>query len=368
MDRRTVLAGLGVVGLGMAAGTGAAVTAKAGTLLWRCGTPAGLTTLVPAGGVVCAGILNLGPDTKNGIYAINAATGKEAWTQWAGPLPIIAGPGIVYCAGDYEITGGGILAVSTAHGKMLWSSMVTNLGAAPTWGLYYDGTVYAAIAGGITLGVAAVSGQTGKEHWFARNPFPPTALAVGAGTVYTGWLTDAELGTGEVTALDAVTGARRWTTRLSGSPGQLAVTGEVIVGIMSSVATFALEASSGKVLWQSKRIPTRALAAGNGVVYTSPGPLAARDARTGRYLWLQGDGEDQPGQLLLVGETLYAASGNLRVRALSASTGSQLWSYTLPASGTSAETGIMVAGSGALYLTLQNPRTGNLSNVYAIKT
>ena len=98
MDRRTVLAGLGVAGLGVAAGTGAAVAAKAGTLLWRCGTPAGFTTLVPAGGVVCAGILNLGPDTKNGIYAINAATGKQAWTLWGGPLPIIAGPGTVYCA------------------------------------------------------------------------------------------------------------------------------------------------------------------------------------------------------------------------------------------------------------------------------
>src|ERR1700733_7209661 len=132
--------------------------------------------------------------------------------------------------------------------------------------------------------------------------------------------------------------------------------------------TFALEASSGKVLWQSRRVPTRALAAGNSVVYTSPGPLAARDARTGKYLWRQDDAEDQPDQLILAGETLYAASSNLRVRALSASTGRQRWSYTLPASGTSAETGIMAAGSGALYLTLLNPRTGNLSNVYAIKT
>ena len=246
--------------------------------------------------------------------------------------------------------------------------MLTSPSDAPVWGLYDDGTVYAAVPAGVTIGVAAVSGQTGKERWFARNPFPPTSLAVGGGTVYTGWLTDAELGTGEVTALDAVTGARRWTTRLSGSPGQLAVTGEVVVGILGSVATFALETSSGKVLWQSRRVPTRALAAGNGVVYTSPRPLSARDARTGRYLWRQDEGEDQLDQLILDGDTLYAASSNLRVRALSASTGRQLWSYTLPASGTSTETGIMVAGGGALYLTLQNSRTGNLSNIYAIKT
>ena len=368
MDRRTVLAGLGVAGLGMAAGARATVAAKAGTLLWRCGTPAGLTSLVPAGGVACAGILNLGPDTKSGIYAINAATGKEAWTLWGGPLPIIAGPGMVYCAGDLEIADNGMLAVSTADGKKLWSSVLTTPSATPMAGLYKDGTVYAAVPVGVTIGVAAVSGQTGKERWFAGNPFSPASLAVGAGTVYPGWLTDAELGTGEVTALDAVTGARRWTTSLSGSPSQLAVTGEVVVGIMSGVATFALEASSGKVLWQSRRVPTRALAAGNSVVYTSPGPLAARDARTGRYLWRQDDAEDQPDQLILAGETLYAASSNLRVRALSASTGRQRWSYTLPASGTSAETGIMAAGSGALYLTLLNPRTGNLSNVYAIKT
>jgi outer membrane protein assembly factor BamB len=367
VDRRTVLAGLGVAGLGMVAGAGAAVTAKAGTLLWRSGTPAGLTTLVPADGVVCAGIVGTRPNTLSGVYAINAATGKEAWTQWAGPLPIIAGPGMVYCTGS-ELVGGAILAVDTAHGKELWVSLVDNPGGPPAWGLYDAGTVYAAVTVGSTLGVAAVSGYTGKEHWFARNPFAPTALAVGGGAVYTGWQTDAVLGAGEVTALDAATGALRWTTRFGGTPVQLAVTDTVIVGNISSVASFALDASTGTVLWQSRMAPARGLAAGNGVVYT-PGPLAARDARTGRYLWRQDGGDDQPGQLILVGETLYAAYSNLRIRALSALTGSQLWSYTLPASGTSIETGLMVAGSGALYLTLQNSSTGDdLSNVYAIKT
>jgi outer membrane protein assembly factor BamB len=367
MDRRTVLAGLGMVGLGMVARASATVTAKAGTLLWQCGTPAGLTTLVPTDGVVCAGFLDTEPDNLSVIYAIRSATGKEAWTRRPGPLPIIAGPGMVYCSGSNEIAGGAILAVSAANGRVLWESVVDNPGAWPAWGLYDDGTVYAAVTFGSTLGVTAVSGQTGKKHWFARSPFTPTALAVGAGAVYVASLTDAVFGTGEVTALDAATGARRWTTRLSGSPDRLAVTGGVVAGVMSSAASFALDTRSGTMLWQSRMVPTLALAAGNGVVYTSPGPLAARDARTGKYVW-QDSGDDQPEQLILVGETLYAASSNLRVRALSALTGSQLWSYALPASGSSIETGIMAAGTDALYLTLLNSSTGNLSNVYAIKT
>jgi len=108
--------------------------------------------------------------------------------------------------------------------------------------------------------------------------FLPTALAPGPGAVYVGLWTDVVHGTGEVAAFDAATGARLWTTRLSAVPEQLAVTGTVVVGIMSSVAAFALDAS-------------------NGVVYTSPGPLSARDARTSRYLWLKDGEADQPDQL-----------------------------------------------------------------------
>jgi outer membrane protein assembly factor BamB len=367
MNRRTVLAGLAVAGFGMmtrASTASAAVTVPAGAQLWRCGTPAGLTTLVAAPGVVCAGIINLPPNGKNGIYAIDAATGREAWTQWAGPIPTTAGSGIVYC--DWTE---GIIAVSTSTGKVLWETVLDqlNAGDGPGQSRYDDGVVYTAVQSDATPGIAAVSGQTGKKLWFARTPHSPSAPTVAASTVYTAWQDDVVYGTGELAALDAASGARLWTTQLSGFPTQFAVTGGVVAGIMSGVATVALDVRSGEVLWQSKHSPTLAFAAGNGVVYTSAGPLAARDARTGRYLWRQSGNEDQPEQLILAGDTLYAAYGNLQVRAVSAATGSSLWSHTLPASRTRMQVGIMVAGNSAVYLTLENPATGDLSNVYAIK-
>jgi outer membrane protein assembly factor BamB len=118
-------------------------------------------------------------------------------------------------------------------------------------------------------------------------------------------------------------------------------------------AVSALDASTGGLLWQSADKGTEAIAAGGGVVFTSPEPLAARDARTGKYLWQQNSSADQPWALGLDGDTLYTCGNGRELRALSASTGSPLWSYTTPSSTAS----VMAVGQGVVYVGAFTPTT-----------
>jgi outer membrane protein assembly factor BamB len=382
VNRRTMLAGLaaaGIVVVTRASTASAAVTTAAGRQLWQCATPAGLSTVVAANGVVCAGILapdETSKNAQNGVYAIDAATGKRAWAQWGsgGLLPFTAGPGVVYC-----VSLDGIAAVSTGTGRVLWNNTDLGLadpGAAPVWGLYDGGDVYTTTLGRTGAGVAAITGRTGQKRWFAAAAHPPTALAVGSGAVYVGWPADKG---GVLAALDAATGARLWTKAISTIPGRLALTGGVLVGITSQSAvspsgspdnsTFALDAGTGRVLWQSPDSQLITMVAGNGIVYTSAARVEARDVRTGRYLWRQSGEQGQPEVLILAGDTLYAAGARLRVRALSASTGRTLRSYTLPVSGPAAagETGTLAVGNGVLYIGTELPGSGDPGHVYAIK-
>jgi outer membrane protein assembly factor BamB len=360
VNRRTVLAGFAAAGFGLATGacTASAEATEAGTQLWRCVTPAGsITTLVIADSVVCAGIVATYPDLarKVSVYAIDAATGKEAWTQdgGGGLLPFAAGSGMVYC-----IAGDGLAALSAATGRVLWHSGVGPLNGATgfVYGLYEEETVYTTVG----QGVVAVSGQTGKELWLSRTPGAPTALTFAAGTIYTGWQAN---GAGEVAALDAATGARQWTAEVSTVPGGLAVTGGVVVSTTSleisladklrKFAVSALDASTGRLLWQSANKGTEAIAAGGGVVFTSPEPLAARDVRTGKYLWQQNGSANQPRALSLGGDTLYTCGNGSALRAFSALTGSPLWSYTTPSSTAS----VMAVGQGVVYVGAFTPTT-----------
>jgi outer membrane protein assembly factor BamB len=326
-------------------------------------------------GVVCAGIAALYPDMERtaSVYAIDAATGKKAWTQDGseGFLPFAAGSGMVYC-----LAGDGLAAVSAATGRVLWNSGVGPLNGATgfVYGLYEEDTVYTTVG----QGVVAVSGQTGRELWLSRTPGLPTALAYAAGTIYTGWQVS---GAGEVAALDAATGARRWSREVSTVPGGLAVTGGVVVSTTSleisladklrKFAVSAVDASTGRLLWQSANKGTEAIAAGGGVVFTSPEPLGARDVRTGKYLWQRNGSGDQPWALDIAGGTLYTCGSELR--ALSALRGSPLWTYAMPSS----IAGVMAVGKGVVYVGASDPTTfkpgepgpvQKPGQVYAIRT
>jgi outer membrane protein assembly factor BamB len=302
-------------------------------LLWQAKIPAGLIGVLPAGSVVCLGIDDA-PFANFGSYAVHAATGQKAWTQYgdsAGP-PFAAGPGAVYCTALRGVT-----ALSTATGKVLWTTQVglMNVGPSPVAGLYDSGTVYTSVQAGETVEGTAVAldARTGRRKWTELTPWPATAMAVADGVFYVGCPVQHTARIAELTALDGATGKRRWTTPLDTIPSQLAVTDGVVVastallnGSPKTFSVFALDASTGRKLWQFENKGTQAMVAADGVVYTSPDPLQAIDARTGK----------------------------------------QLWSYQ-QASGTSIESGAMAVGDGVVYTAIEDSLDQHTGTMYAIQ-
>jgi outer membrane protein assembly factor BamB len=375
VNRRRLLAGM--AGLGIAAGTGqlraAAATRTAGTQLWQAATPSGTVGLLAADDVVCATILSPNQNGPAGIYAVHAATGKKAWTQYGDDLlfPFAAGAGMVYSTNIAQLS-----AVSTATGKVLWNSPqlgLINPGLAPVWGVYDSGAVYTTAQARTVSEVVAIDAQDGKKLWSAPTGGLPTALAVSDGTVYVGWGKSAGIGT--LAALDATTGQQLWTTALTTVPGRLTVTASAVAGCTSGLFgnpkkffTFALDTGTGQQLWQNETNgEVLAMAAGNGVIYTSPNPLAALDALTGTTIWDWPFSVDQA-QLLMFDDGVLYASVLPGIRAFAPSTGDLLWHCYLPSPPLGViEEGAMAVGNGAVYQSLDDNADGKPGRIYAIR-
>jgi len=359
ISRRQALAGMGGLaaaslglGLGGQAMAAASTDGRAGRLLWRAPVPVGLNALVPADGVVAVAVSAslFAPQARTGVYAMDSTTGKLAWTSYdSGELvPFAAGRGLVYCAGP-----AGITALSAATGRTRWHHGVgalINASGTAAPGLYDSGTVYTTASPRPYTGksyLIALDGATGRERWTARFPSPVTGFTVTGSVAYAGW------GGTDLAALDAATGALRWKVKTGVAPSQLAATdGVVIAGGFASLNTVALDARTGRQLWQAQSLPVDGLAAADGVVYTLALSVQALDARTGKTLWTQ----DAPGALsiVLARDVLYA-DAYPSLLAFSAATGKQLWSlqqnplawgFTLPDPLYSAT---MTAGDGVLY-------------------
>lgn len=128
-----------------------------------------------------------------------------------------------------------------------------------------DGTMFIATAGGHVM---AVDAKTGDVKWSYLPTGPGLdvrnrGLAVGGGKVYFG-LTD-----GSVSAVDAATGTQAWTTYIGDGPARFGMfvsaapsyaDGKVLVGLASGDAGIkgrfvALDAATGKLIWQFNTIP-----------------------------------------------------------------------------------------------------------------
>lgn len=369
---RTTAAGIGPNGMARnaaAATTAPAVTAApaAPSVLWRHEIASGLAGLVAADGVVCTGITSGGMTDASGVYAMDAATGEQAWTHRGeeAVIPWAAGSGMVYCAAT-----GGVAALSSSTGKVAWMSGAGALGSMPL--VYADGAVYAAFLETTGNVIAAFDGETGHRQWSTTTPQPVTALAAADGAVYLGWANS--MTSGELTALDAATGAHRWTTSLGTIPGQLAITSGVVAvstsaqtGQPKTFATVALDSKAGRILWREPNAGAQTLAAGGGVVCTSPAPLAARHARTGKRIWQRTDAQDQARQLIMADGLLYADRFP-PLRVLSAATGQPLWGYADSAPpGSHAEQSFMAVADGVVFAAFTDVQHSNSGWAYAVR-
>jgi outer membrane protein assembly factor BamB len=209
-----------------------------------------------------------------------------------------------------------------------------------------------------TGGVIALSTTTGEVLW--TFPFGGVAdtnggLALGGGTVYATTLN------GELFALDAATGTKRW--RVSGKNITLETppaVGDRYVYASSHSAIYGVDPASGAERWHLA-IGTSPYGAymtvADGTVFAallsnpqSSGPDAGRlfavDGTTGKRRWtvpVAGGPDLAPA---VVGQVVYIGTNDGVLEARHTATGAQLWSY----SGTTGQIGTnLVVAGGVVY-------------------
>jgi outer membrane protein assembly factor BamB len=330
-------------------------------LLWRREI-GGIVSLAVSGDTLSIGAEGSSADTS----AFDAATGKPLWSIGSSIEPVsvafAAGGGMVLRSGSDANGVDNISAVSAATGHLLWSAPADvgnpNNGTQP-WLILADTAVFALIGlpGSHAVYrddvVLALDGRTGARKWMSRLPPRAKALAVADGVVYAGSTLGSQSVSGEVVALDGATGALRWRVRVGAPVAALAVTGGVVAGcwdILTSVGQpliYGLNAADGRILWQrDPGVVMPFIVAADGRVFAAvDGGFLAVDALSGKLLWKHtGVGSAQtPYALTIAGDAICVGYQN-SVRAFSARTGQELWSY--PAEGVVTK---LAAGSGTVY-------------------
>jgi outer membrane protein assembly factor BamB len=282
-------------------------------------------------------------DSLDAIYALNADTGALIWKYGIdGPAfgsPAVAN-GVVYVSGVDNL-----FALDANTGALLWQYGLTYTSqyCSPT---VVNNIVYFA-SGPYVYALNATSGALIWRYTTAgTNPNPP---AVTNGIVYV------NSGAGTVYALNANTGALIWSKQLGGSlgpprslagtlAGQAVANGVLYVGIQGKpglYTLYALDAGTGAVRWSkllaSLYFETPAVA--NGVVYVvSGGMVYALNAATGAVIWqaagygnspIVANGVVYTGTWIGTGE----GTGYGVITAFNANTGAQLWNYQSDGSG-----------------------------------
>jgi glucose dehydrogenase len=122
----------------------------------------------------------------------------------------------------------------------------------------------------------ALDAETCQEKWRVREPGPSVGLSVNRGAAYLDGRLFRGTSDGDVASYDAQTGRKLWTTHIadrekgeSVPSAPLAWNGLVFVGTAGSDVygvqgrMYALEAGTGKVVWETYTVPTNAPQPGN---------------------------------------------------------------------------------------------------------
>ncbi len=272
-------------------------------------TSAGAPPFVSAGG----GAYVPGLD---GTVTAFSAPGRARWTRNLGgalattPALWRAGDTAILAVGDSE---GRVTGVSASDGKTLWSAQLSGpIGDALT--ATREGFVAPTLASGIWRGgLVGLDGRTGQIKW----RFPPDrTMAAGTATalfdapnnrIY--WNNDE----GTVASLDASSGRVIWQTTVAPADAPIAVMlrarpllfGQILIVGGGDGVLRSLDAGNGKARWKTDlRAPIRALHAANfdgrpAVLAVGAGEIALVDAskgdvierETGTMAWPFGNGK-----------------------------------------------------------------------------
>jgi len=124
--------------------------------------------------------------------------------------------------------------------------------------------------------VVAIDAATCRQRWRVREEGPSTGLRVNRGVAYLDGRLFRGTGEGDVLAYDAATGRKIWTSHLADPEkgeslpsAPIAWNGLVFIGTAGSERygfrgrVFALDAATGKVVWETYTVPTDAPQPGN---------------------------------------------------------------------------------------------------------
>ena len=199
------------------------------------------------------------------------------------------------------------------------------------------------VAAGVHGNVAAFAAKSGEQDWrsHVKKQRLSAGPAIGDGVVVVGTRS------GDVVALDAATGAPKWT-HFVGAPviASPAIGSGVVVVKTIAGAVVGLAPATGKELWTvtestpslTLRFDTRPLVV-DGVAYAgfADGKALAVDAGTGKQVWRKQVASGQGGNLVanmvdvgglmgFAGGDLYVATYQGRLAALDSASGAILWS------------------------------------------
>lgn len=207
---------------------------------------------------------------------------------------------------------------------------------------YVEGRLYWTDTGNI---LHAVDARSGRPVWRFRSDIPLISGVGGNGTLLL-------IGSreGDVVALEAAQGTRRWQTRLSSevlSPPQLG--DGVVVAYAVDGKIFALDADTGKIRWQfDTQVPlltlrglaTPRIVGDRVLVGLANGRLLALQLADGKNIWsaeiapARGRSElermvDVDTTPLVLGDTVYSVAFQGQVTAVSIATGRVMWARDL---------------------------------------
>ena len=240
------------------------------------------------------------------VHAWEVRTGKELWSsalsEQRDPFAPSVAHGMVYVASGL---GGYAYAFDAYTGEQLWKTYTTDAASAPT---YSRGTVYLETLTQPSL--LAIDARTGSILWgIGIINFCGMAPIVSDDTVYF-CSQGTEFGSSNLRAVDARTGRARWRVR---NPAELFVQPTLTSGILyiaglpfggSSSTVYAIDADTGARLWTSWLDEMRlgAISGANGVLYSvTDGGLVALSASDGTELWSYTTGSSSFGVVVVEG-------------------------------------------------------------------
>jgi outer membrane protein assembly factor BamB len=316
-----------------------ALGAADGAVKWQArlpGSPSygGGLPIQVAGGVVYV------PGADGILRALDGATGAERWRYTVGGgIATVTVAGTTVYAQNYLT--GGLVALRAGDGALLWRYATdANVAMAP---VATSGLVYVAES---ATTLAALNANTGAARWRADLTAPYLAINLNSAAVAgTGLYVNAghsiyalNAGTGalcwvapscgqQATSVPLLDGDTLYETCFGGAPGP---------GSPVACAAFAVNAHTGAARWTTwlhgfVHVTPASLA--NGLLYVNATQAQALRPESGAVAWRSPAQESQLGEvgLVVAGGVVYTSLADGTVRALGASDGAPHWSASLGA-------------------------------------